>query len=104
MQFGDQTFVACSFRPRADFLLVRPQERMASAIIATVLAEKPNVGEIVAVGPGKASDKTGVVAPMATAVGQTVRFGEFSFPHIYIDGQKHLIMREADIAGIVEAE
>lgn len=91
------------FRPSADRILVKPIERVASDIILTVLDELPNLGEVVAVGPGK-RDKKGNLKPLDVKVGDTVRFGEFRdmFPTYYDGLQKYLIMQEADVAGVVE--
>ena len=91
------------FKPREDFILVKPLERKASDVIITILHELPNLGTVVAVGPGK-TNKRGQRQPLDVKVGDTVRFGEFKnmFPEYYENGVKHLIMQEADVAGVVE--
>ena len=93
------------FKPKHDYLLVKPLERTASKVIAVVLHEQPNLGVVVAVGPGK-RDKKGNIKPLDVKPGDTVRFGEFKnmFPEYYIGLEKHLIIQEADVAGVVEPE
>lgn len=93
------------FKPKHDFLLVKPLERKASSVIVTVLHELPNLGVVVAAGPGK-RDKHGNLKPLDVKVGDTVRFGEFKnmFPEYYVGLEKHLIIQEADVAGVVEPE
>ncbi|MDE3022981.1 MAG: co-chaperone GroES [Pseudomonadota bacterium] len=88
-------------RPLRDRVIVKPVPRIASEIIEVILNEKPNVGEVMAVGPGKVDGK-GHIHPLDLKVGQKVRFGEFVFPEYHEDGQKYLVLQEADIAGIVE--
>lgn len=90
-----------------DYILVRPLERKASSVIEVVLLhELPNLGIVVAVGPGKA-DKKGRVRPLEVRVGDTVRFGEFRamFPEWREtpEGPRYLILQENDVAGVVMA-
>jgi chaperonin GroES len=92
------------FRPRQDYLLVRPIERKQSDIIAVVSNEKHCLGEIVAVGPGK-RDKRGNLRPLDSVVGQIVTFGngEFDFyPKLELDGVIYRVIQEADICWVVE--
>lgn len=103
MNIGQQCNIVSSFKPRADYILVKQIERIASKIIAVVLDEKPNLGTVVAVGPGK-RDKKDRLIPLDVRAGDTIRFGEFAFPFIIIGTEKHLLMREADVAGVVEVE
>ncbi len=86
-----------------DKIVVKPIKRVASTIIATVLHERPNVGEVVAVGPGKWL-KSGKLQPMELKVGDKIRFGEFNFPEYIENNIKYLILQEADCAGIIEDE
>lgn len=101
MNVGQQCNIVQSFKPRADYILVKPIERVASKIIVVVLDEKPNLGEVVAVGPGK-RDKKDRLQSLDVRVGDTIRFGEFSFPIIMLNADKHFLLREADVAGVVE--
>ena len=76
-----------------DRILVKPIERKLSDIIEVRNTEKFNLGTVIAKGP-KAND---------VEVGQTVRYGEFTFPEYREDGQKYQIIQEADVAAVVEA-
>lgn len=89
--------------PRQDYILVKPIPRVLSDVIEVVSHEAFSLGKIIAVGPGK-ENKRGVRMPLDAQVGQTVRFGEFKnmFPEYYDNGEKYLLIQEADIAGIVE--
>jgi chaperonin GroES len=91
------------FKPRQDYILVKPLERKASNIIHAVLHELPNLGVVVAVGPGKLNKK-GKLQPLDVQVGDTIRFGEFKnmFPEYFENNERFLIIQEADIAGIVD--
>ena len=71
-------------------------------IIPDTAKEKPERGKIVAVGKGKLNDDGKLVA-VGVKVGETIVFGKYSGSQITLDGEKHLIMREEDILGVVEA-
>lgn len=88
-------------RPLRDKIVVRPITRVASSIIATVLHERPNVGEVVAVGPGKYNAK-GILIPLELKPGDKIRFGEFKFAEYIEDNIKYFIMQEADCAAIID--
>ena len=88
-----------SFKPLADRVLVEPaaaEEKTASGIIIPDTAkEKPQRGQIVAVGTGKKDE------PLNVKVGDTVLYGKYSGTEISIDGTEYLIMKESDIYGII---
>jgi len=92
-------------RPLSDRVIVKRLEaetKTASGIIIPDAAtEKPDQGEIVAVGNGKMGDD-GKVQPMNVKVGDRVLFGKYSGQAFKIDGQELLTMREDDIIGVVE--
>ena len=92
------------FTPLHDRVLVRrieAEEKTAGGIIIPDTAkEKPQEGEIVAVGPG-ARDENGKVAALDVKAGDRVLFGKWSGTEVRIDGQDLLIMKESDIMGIV---
>ena len=92
-------------RPLHDRVLVRrsdDEERTASGIIIPDTAkEKPMEGEILAVGAGSRNDK-GDIVPLDVGVGDRVLFGKWSGTEVKIDGEELLIMKEADIMGIVD--
>ena len=93
-----------NFRPLHDRVLVRrveAEEKTAGGIIIPDTAkEKPQEGEIVAVGPG-ARDESGKLVALDVKAGDRVLFGKWSGTEVRIDGQDLLIMKESDILGIV---
>ena len=95
------------FRPLQDRVLIRrveAEERTAGGIIIPDTAkEKPQEGEVVAVGPGARNERGEVVAPNVKA-GDRVLFGKWSGTEVRIDGEELLIMKESDIMGILEGE
>ena len=88
-----------NFKPLADRVLVEPaaaEEKTASGIIIPDTAkEKPQRGAIIAVGTGKKDE------PITVKVGDQVLYGKYAGTEITIDGTDYLIMKEADIFGIV---
>jgi chaperonin GroES len=93
------------FRPLQDRILIKridKEEKTSGGIIIPDTAkEKPQEGEVVAVGNGKRLDD-GKVAPMDVKEGDRVLFGKYSGSEIKIDGEEHLILREDEILGILE--
>ena len=94
-----------SFRPLGDRVLVKRVEEEAKTkggiIIPDTAKEKPQEGEIVAVGPGARDDSGKIIAP-DVKVGDRVLFGKWSGTEVKIDGQELLIMKESDIMGVLE--
>jgi chaperonin GroES len=95
-----------SFRPLHDRVLVRridADEKTAGGIIIPDTAkEKPQRGEVIAVGAGARTDK-GELVPLDVKVGDEVLFGKWSGTEVKIDGEDLLILKESDILGVVEA-
>lgn len=93
------------FRPLHDRVVVRridAEERSQGGIIIPDTAkEKPQQGEVVAVGPGARDDQGRLVA-LDVQVGDTVLFGKWSGTEVKIDGEELLIMKESDIMGVLE--
>ena len=91
-------------RPLHDRVIVkRIEEERKSAggiVIPDTAAEKPDQGEIVAVGKGK-KDDNGKLIPIDVKVGDRVLFGKWSGTEVKIDGQELLIMKESDIMGVL---
>ena len=91
------------FRPLHDRVLIKvldSDEKTAGGIIIPDTAkEKPQEGEVVAVGPG-AKSEDGKISPMDVKVGDIVLFGKLSGTEIKIDGTEYSIMKESDIMGI----
>lgn len=94
-----------NFRPLHDRVVVRrveEDERTAGGIIIPDTAkEKPQQGEVVAVGPG-ARDERGELVALEVQVGDRVLFAKWGGTEVKINGEELLIMKESDILGIVE--
>lgn len=94
------------FRPLHDRVVVKrldsETKTTGGIIIPDTAAEKPQQGEVVAVGPGS-RDETGKVAPIELKKGDKVLFGKWSGTEVKIDGQELLIMKESDVMGVLEA-
>ena len=92
-------------RPLHDRVIVKRMEeerKTASGIvIPDTAAEKPDQGEIVAVGPGKRDDSGKLIA-MDVKVGDRVLFGKYAGQSVKVSGEELLVMREEDIMGVVE--
>jgi chaperonin GroES len=93
------------FRPLHDRVAVRridAETKSAGGIIIPDTAkEKPQQGEVIAVGPG-ARDEQGRLTPLDVKAGDTVLFGKWSGTEVKIDGEELLIMKESDIMGVLE--
>jgi chaperonin GroES len=99
--------MSMKFRPLHDRVVVRrveSEERTAGGIIIPDTAkEKPQQGEIIAVGPG-ARDESGKINALDVKVGDRVLFGKWSGTEVKIDGEDLLIMKESDVMGIIEGK
>ncbi|MBO9545982.1 co-chaperone GroES [Caulobacter sp.] len=93
------------FRPLGDRVLVKRVEEETKTkggiIIPDTAKEKPQEGEVVAVGPGARNDKGEVVA-LDVKAGDRILFGKWSGTEVKVDGQDLLIMKESDVLGVVE--
>ena len=93
-----------TIKPLADRVLVRALEeaevKRGGIIIPDTAKEKPQEGEVVAVGPGRLNEKGERVAPEVKA-GDRVLFGKYSGTDIKIDGQEYLILREDEVLAIL---
>ncbi len=93
------------FRPLHDRVVVRRIEEddrtPGGIIIPDTAKEKPQQGEVIAVGPG-ARDEKGVVQPLDVKAGDRILFGKWSGSEVKIDGEELLIMKESDIMGVIE--
>ena len=94
------------FRPLHDRVLVKrveEEEKTAGGIIIPDTAkEKPQEGEVIAVGSGARGDDNELI-PLDVKAGDRVLFGKWSGTEVKIDGEDLLIMKESDILGIIEA-
>lgn len=93
-------------RPLNDRVIIKrlEEERKTASgiVIPDAAAEKPDQGEVVAVGSGKVGED-GKVRPLTVKVGDRVLFGKYSGQTFKLDGVEYLQMREDDIIGIIEA-
>ena len=96
-----------SFKPLHDRVLVRRIEQdektAAGLIIPDTAKEKPQEGEIIAVGEGARKD-SGELIPMSVKPGDRILIGKWSGTEVKLDGEELLIMKESDILGIIEAK
>jgi len=93
------------FRPLHDRVLLRrveqEQKTAGGIIIPDTAKEKPQEGEVIAVGPGT-RDENGKLVPLDVRAGDRVLFGKWSGTEVKIDGEELLIMKESDVMGIIE--
>jgi chaperonin GroES len=93
-----------TFRPLLDRVVIRRAEgnikSKGGIIIPDTAKEKPQEGEVIAVGPGSRDD-SGKLVPLDVKIGDTILFGKWSGTEVKIDGEDLLIMKESDIMGIV---
>jgi len=93
------------FRPLHDRIVIRRVEAEAKSkggiIIPDNAKEKPQEGEVVAVGPG-ARDESGTLVPIDLQAGDRILFGKWSGTEVKIDGEELLIMKETDVMGVLE--
>jgi len=93
------------FRPLHDRVVVRridaDQKTSGGIIIPDTVQEKPQEGEVIAIGPG-ARNERGDLVPTELKAGDRVLFGKWSGTEVKIDGQDLLIMKESDVLGVVE--
>ena len=93
------------FRPLHDRVVVRrlegEEKSKGGIIIPDTVKEKPQEGEVIAVGPG-ARDEAGKLVPLDLKNGDRVLFGKWSGTEVKIDGEELLIMKESDVMGVVE--
>ena len=93
------------FRPLHDRIVIRrlegEEKTKAGIIIPDTAKEKPQEGEVVAVGPG-GRDEAGKLIPIDLKAGDRVLFGKWSGTEVKIDGEELLIMKESDVMGVLE--
>ncbi|GAA5661821.1 10 kDa chaperonin 5 [Brucella sp. NBRC 14130] len=96
-----------TFRPLHDRILVRrieaEEKTRGGIIIPDTAKEKPQEGEVIAVGPG-ARNEAGQIQALDVRPGDRILFGKWSGTEIKINGEDLLIMKESDVMGIIEAQ
>jgi chaperonin GroES len=95
-----------NLKPLEDRIVVRPgeaEETTASGLVIPDTAkEKPQQGEVLAVGPGKRSENTGDLIPMDVSAGDTVVYSKYGGTEITVDGEDLLILSARDVLAIVK--
>ncbi len=94
-----------NLKPLGDRLVVEPKERENTTASGLVLpetaAEKPQEGEVLAVGPGRRDEKGGRIS-MDVAVGDRVLYAKYGGTEVKVNGNKLLILKESDVLAIIE--
>jgi chaperonin GroES len=95
------------FRPLHDRVVIRrieaDEKSAGGIIIPDTVKEKPQEGEVIAVGPGARSED-GTLHPLDVKAGDRVLFGKWSGTEVTLDGEELIIMKESDIMGVVEGK
>jgi chaperonin GroES len=90
-----------ALQPLEDRILVRPNEpeetTVSGLVIPDTAKEKPQEGEVLAVGPGRRSDTTGEIIPLDVAVGDTVVYSKYGGTEIRVDGEDLLVLNGRDV-------
>ncbi len=98
------TASAVNIKPLADRVVVKPlddaQETKGGLYIPDTAKEKPQQGEIVAVGPGRVSDD-GARIDMELSTGDKVLYGKYSGTEVTVGGEEYLILRETDVLAVI---
>jgi chaperonin GroES len=93
------------FRPLHDRVVIKrieaEEKTTGGIIIPDTAKEKPQQGEVIAVGPG-GRDESGKLVPIDVKVGDRVLFGKWSGTEVKLDGVEYLIMKESDLMGVLE--
>jgi len=93
-----------NIKPLADRVIIKPsasdEKTKGGLYVPDTAKEKPVVGEVVAVGPGKVSEDGKKIVP-EVKVGDKVLYGKYSGTEVTVEGEEYLIMREADIFAVV---
>ncbi|HEY7073629.1 MAG TPA: co-chaperone GroES [Acidimicrobiales bacterium] len=95
-----------SLQPLDDRIVVKPgesEETTASGLVIPDTAkEKPQQGEVIAVGPGKRSEQTGEIIPIGVSVGDTVLYSKYGGTEVTVDGDDVLVLSARDVLAIVQ--
>jgi chaperonin GroES len=95
-----------NLKPLDDRIVVRPNEAetqtASGLVIPDTAKEKPQQGEVLAVGPGKRADSTGELIPTDIKVGDTVLYSKYGGTEIAVDGEDLLVLNGRDVLAVVE--
>ena len=93
-------------KPLADRVIVKQteaEEKTKSGIyLPDAAKEKPTLGKVIAVGPGRTDEKSGKRHDLSVRVNDPVYYGKYSGTDVEVDGQKFVILRETDLLGVLE--
>ncbi len=96
-----------NLKPLEDRIVVRPREAeettVSGIVIPDTAKEKPQQGDVLAVGPGRRSDQSGEVIPLDVKVGDIVVYSKYGGTEIAVDGEDLLILNGRDVLAIVES-
>jgi chaperonin GroES len=96
-----------NLKPLDDRIVVRPNEAetqtASGLVIPDTAKEKPQQGEVVAVGPGKRSDTSGDIIPVDISVGDTVLYSKYGGTEVAVDGEDLLVLNSRDVLAIVSS-
>ena len=94
-----------ALQPLDDRIVVKPgesEETTASGLVIPDTAkEKPQQGEVIAVGPGKRSEQTGDIIPVGVSVGDTVLYSKYGGTEVTVDGDDVLVLSARDVLAVV---
>ncbi len=96
-----------NLKPLDDRIVVRPNEAetqtASGLVIPDTAKEKPQQGEVLAVGPGRRSDTSGELIPVGIDVGNTVLYSKYGGTEVAVDGEDLLVLNSRDVLAIVES-
>ena len=99
--------MSVNIKPLEDRLVVRPldaeQTTASGLVIPDTAKEKPQQGEVLAIGPGRRSEDSGELIPLDLAVGDTVVYSKYGGTEVTIDGKDLLILSSRDVLAVVES-
>jgi chaperonin GroES len=94
-------------KPLGDKVVIEAAEReemtASGLVLPDTAKEKPQEGEVIAVGPG-GRDESGKLIPLDVKAGDRIIFGKWSGTEVKLDGEEYLIMKESDVMGVVEGK
>src|ERR671932_585142 len=97
-----------NLRPLEDRIIVRPNEAeqttVSGIVIPDTAKEKPQQGDVLAVGPGRRSEQTGQVIPLDVKVGDVVVYSKYGGTEITVDGEDLLILNGRDVLAVSESK
>ena len=101
------TAIAKSLRPLGDRVVIQPSAReemtKSGIVLPDTAKEKPQQGEVLAIGPGRRSEQTGEIIPLDIGVGDTVVYSKYGGTEISLDGEDYLILNARDVLAVVKS-